>query len=578
MSSVNFEENVKILMRDDIVTYCDVFKPSGSGKHPVLLMRTPYDKSASMSRTMIIDAITAASEGYAVVIQDVRGRHSSSGDFYTFHNEIDDGFDSIDWAASQSWSTGKVGMYGSSYVGATQWLAARSQHPALAAICPGVTASDYHEGWAWQGGAFELAFNLSWSAGPLVQGNWDNISATVDTEGISSSDIVAFKDNLDEGFRKLPLSSHSVLKKNLAPYYYDWIKHPEFDDYWRTISIEDHHQDISVPAFNIGGWHDIFLGGTLRNFNGMSSNGKTKFARGGQKLLIGPWVHGNNGILAGDYGFGTLSSRSSADLHGRALAYFDQWLKEDDSLAQNDTSVRIFVMGSNEWRDEDSWPLERAIDTPFYLHSKGGANSLLGDGVLSQTSPDREIEDSFLYNPQFPVPTVGGSLCCDEVFTKSGIYDQQFVEQRSDVLVYTSEAVTEDLEVTGPVKVTLYASSSAQDTDFTAKLVDVNKDGFARNLTDGIIRSRYRNKRTGAVFVEPGTIVSYEIDLWATSNVFLKGHKIRLEISSSNFPRFDRNLNTGGEIGEETNFQSALQKVYHSGQFPSHVTLPLIPK
>ena len=197
MSSGNFEENVKILMRDDIVTYCDVFKPSGSGKHPVLLMRTPNDKSASMSRTMIIDAITAASDGYAVVIQDVRGRHSSSGDFYTFHNEIDDGFDSIDWAASQSWSTGKVGMYGSSYVGATQWLAARSQHPALAAICPGVTASDYHEGWAWQGGAFELAFNLSWSAGPLVQGNWDNISATVDTAGISSSDIVDFKDNLD---------------------------------------------------------------------------------------------------------------------------------------------------------------------------------------------------------------------------------------------------------------------------------------------------------------------------------------------------------------------------------------------
>ena len=578
MPSVSFEENVKILMRDDIVTYCDVFKPSGSGKHPVLLMRTPYDKSASMSRTMIIDAVTAATEGYAVVIQDVRGRHSSSGDFYTFHNEIDDGFDSIDWAASQSWSTGKVGMYGSSYVGATQWLASRSQHPALTAICPGVTASDYHEGWAWQGGAFELAFNLSWSAGPLVQGNWDNISATVDTEGISSSDIVAFKDNLDEGFNKLPLFDQPVLKESLAPYYYDWLRHPEFDDYWKSVSIEDHHQDISIPAFNIGGWHDIFLGGTLRNFNGMSSNGKTKIAREGQKLLIGPWVHGNNGILSGDYGFGTLSSRPSADLQGRALAYFDQWLKEDGPLKFNDNPVRIFVMGSNEWRDEDSWPLERAIDTPFFLHSKGGANSLLGDGILSQTSPDREIEDSFLYNPQFPVPTVGGGLCCDEVFTRSGIYDQQFVEQRSDVLVYTSEAVTEDLEVTGPVKVTLYASSSAQDTDFTAKLVDVDKDGFARNLTDGIIRSRYRNKRTGAVFVEPGTIVSYEIDLWATSNVFLKGHKIRLEISSSNFPRFDRNLNTGGKIGEEINFQSALQKVYHSSQFPSHVTLPLIPR
>ena len=577
-TTVRFDQNLVIPMRDGTKTYADVYRPSDSGKHPVLMTRTPYDKSSATSRTNNIDAVTAASHGYAVVIQDVRGRYTSEGDFYTFKNEINDGFDSIEWAGSQGWSSGKVGMYGSSYVGATQWLAAKSKPPSLAAICPTVTASNYHEGWAWQGGTFELGFNLSWAVGSLTQANWNNLSSKFNLGDSESQRIIAAKDSLTSVFNHLPMSAMPVLKEGLAPYYYDWLSHPEYDDYWKSVCIEESHSEINVPAFNIGGWHDIFLGGTIKNFNGMRADSKSSRAQEGQRLLIGPWVHGNTGMLAGSYGFGTLSSRASADLQGRSLAFFNKWLNGDTSEEDTKKPVRIFVMGVNEWRDEDEWPLDRAIESPFYLHSRGGANTLSGDGELTQTSPGEEASDSFLYNPQFPVPTTGGVLCCDDVFMPSGVYDQRSVEQRSDVLVYSSQALEQSLEVTGPIIVTLYASTSAEDTDFTAKLVDVDATGFARNLTDGIIRARYRNSSLEASAVIPGEIIEYKIDLWATSNVFLKGHTIRLEVSSSNFPRFDRNLNTGGKIGEESDFKSALQTIYHSREYPSHITLPLVPR
>ncbi len=577
-ATVRFDQDLEINLRDGTKTYADVYRPADSGSHPVLLTRTPYDKSSAASRTNAVDAASAASEGYAVVIQDVRGRHASMGEFYTFINEIDDGYDSIEWAASQPWSSGKVGMYGASYVGATQWLAARSQAPSLAAIAPTVTASNYHEGWAWQGGAFELGFNLSWAVGALTEANWRNLSARLNLAEAGKTDLTSVKDSLTSAFNRLPLSDMEALKGGLAPYYYDWMDHPEYDDYWKAICIEDSHSEIKIPSFNIGGWYDVFLGGTIRNFTGMTKLGGSSDSRNGQHLLIGPWVHGNTGVLAGSYGFGTLSSRDSADVKGRTLAYYDKWLKGEVGKEASDKPVRIFVMGINEWRDEDEWPLRRSVDTRFFLHSRGGANTLSGDGALSQNSPDDEPLDSFLYNPQFPVPTAGGGLCCDDDFMRSGVYDQRFIEQRSDVLVYSSPALDEDMEVTGPITVTLFASTTARDTDFTAKLVDVNESGYARNLTDGIIRARYRDSRSSSSFVAPGNVVEYTIDLWSTSNVFLKGHCIRLEISSSNFPRFDRNLNTGGEIGKEENFESALQTVHHSREYPSHVTLPLVPR
>ncbi len=576
--SVKFESNIPVVLRDGTRTFVDVFRPDAPGKFPALLQRTPYDKSAPGSRTGTLDAIRAAMAGYAVVIQDVRGRYTSEGEFYTFVNEINDGYDSVEWAASQPWCTGKVGMYGVSYVGATQWLAAKSRPPSLAGIAPGVTASDYHEGWAWQGGAFELGFNLSWAMGPLVTANFANLSRRLKLAPDQLDRLIAAKDSLCSGYEHLPMRDLPHLR-GLAAYYYDWLEHPEYDDYWKRICIEESHSQISVPAFNFGGWYDIFLGGTIRNYVRMRQMGATEAARKGQRLIIGPWVHGGSPInVSGEYNFGTRSSSLVLDLPGLILRFYDHWLKGEDNGVTDEKPVRIFVMGENVWRLEDDWPLARAQNTRFYLHSYGKANTLNGDGWLSPEPPGSEAPDVYVYNPLDPAPTLGGGLCCDPAFMAAGAYDHRPVEARPDVLVYSTPPLEQDMEVTGPVTVTLYASSSARDTDFTAKLLDVEPSGYARNLTDGIIRARYRRPRSPASLITPGEVYEYTIDLWATSNVFKQGHQVRLEISSSNFPRFDRNTNTGEPIASGSKCVAALQTIHHSAEYPSCVTLPIVPR
>ena len=577
--SVKFESNQELPLRDGTKTYVDVFRPDAVGAFPGLLQRTPYDKGSSSSRSGTLDAVSAASRGYAVAIQDVRGRYSSGGEFYTFVNESNDGYDSVEWLASQPWCTGKVGMYGVSYVGATQWLAAKSKPPSLKGIAPGVTASNYQEGWAWQGGAFELGFNLSWTVGALTAANWGNLARRLPLTDDRLESIIQAKDDLNTGFAHLPMREVPDLQGGLAPYYYDWMAHPEYDDYWKAVSIEEAHSDIEVPAFNFGGWYDVFLGGTIRNYARMSSLGATEDARRGQKLVIGPWVHGGSPVsVSGEYNFGTRAGALALDLQGQILSHYDYWLKGEDNGFVDQPPVRIFVMGENVWRYENSWPLDRAANTRYYLRSGGRANTLNGDGALSLDSPNSEPPDVFAYNPLDPAPTRGGQLCCDPAFMAAGAYDQRPVEARPDVLVYSTPPLERDTEVTGPVTVTLYASSSARDTDFTGKLVDVSPDGYARNLTDGIIRARYRNPRSSASLLQPGQVYEFNIDLWATSNLFRKGHQIRVEISSSNFPRFDRNTNTGAPIGTDGDFVSALQTVYHTAEYPSHVTLPIVPR
>ena len=577
--SVKFESNQELPLRDGTKTYVDVFRPDAVGAFPGLLQRTPYDKGSSSSRSGTLDAVSAASRGYAVAIQDVRGRYSSGGEFYTFVNESNDGYDSVEWLASQPWCTGKVGMYGVSYVGATQWLAAKSKPPSLKGIAPGVTASNYQEGWAWQGGAFELGFNLSWTVGALTAANWGNLARRLPLTDDRLESIIQAKDDLNTGFAHLPMREVPDLQGGLAPYYYDWMAHPEYDDYWKAVSIEEAHSDIEVPAFNFGGWYDVFLGGTIRNYARMSSLGATEDARRGQKLVIGPWVHGGSPVsVSGEYNFGTRAGALALDLQGQILSHYDYWLKGEDNGFVDQPPVRIFVMGENVWRYENSWPLDRAANTRYYLRSGGRANTLNGDGALSLDSSNSEPPDVFAYNPLDPAPTRGGQLCCDPAFMAAGAYDQRPVEARPDVLVYSTPPLERDTEVTGPVTVTLYASSSARDTDFTAKLVDVSPDGYARNLTDGIIRARYRSPRSSASLLQSGQVYEFNIDLWATSNLFRKGHQIRVEISSSNFPRFDRNTNTGAPIGTDGDFVSALQTVHHTAEYPSHVTLPIVPR
>ena len=321
------------------------------------------------------------------------------------------------------------------------------------------------------------------------------------------------------------------------------------------------------------------MGGTIRNYQRMRELGASDLARSGQRLTIGPWIHGGSPpSVSGEYNFGTRAAGAAIDLMGDMLRFYDHVLLGEDNGFADDRPVRLFVMGENAWRREDEWPLSRAVETAYYLHSDGRANSLNGDGALSVETPGDQPSDSYVYNPVNPVPTVGGGLCCDPAFMANGAYDQRWVEGREDVLVYSTPPLSEDVEVTGPVSVTLFASSSAVDTDFTAKLVDVEPSGYARNLTDGIIRARYRNPRQPAELIAPGDIIEYTIDLWATSNLFKKGHRIRVEISSSNFPRFDRNMNTGAPIGSDVEFQPALQTIYHTPEYPSRLTLPVVPR
>ncbi len=578
--SIKFESNSPLMLRDGTITNVDIFRPDASGSFPALLRRTPYDKSIPPVLDIGVDAIRAAMRGYAVVIQDIRGRFSSEGEFYTFVDEMNDGYDSIEWVAGQPWCNGKVGMYGSSYVGATQWLAAKSMPPSLAAIAPGFTSSDYHEGWAWQGGAFQLGFNLKWTLDNLTSANWDNLANRLYLSPRQLDILIEAKDRVDTGYRYLPMKELPDLEGGMAPYYYDWLDHPEYDDYWERISIEESHSDITVPAFNYGGWYDIFLGGTLKNFTRMRELGGSEDARRGQRLAIGPWTHGGTGVsVAGERGFGSQASAFGLDMQEQILRYYDYWLKGEDNGVGDERPVKIFIMSENVWRTEEKWPLERAESVNYYLHSQGRANSLAGDGRLdAQTPALEEPPDVYVYNPIDPVPTRGGQIISDPGIYPAGVYDQRPIEARHDVLVYTTPPLENYMEVTGPVTVTLYASTSAEDTDFTAKLVDVRPDGYARNLTDGIVRARYRIPKNQADPIQSGQVYEYTIDLWATSNLFWKGHRIRLEISSSNFPRFDRNTNTAGPIGGDRTVISALQTIHHDSTYPSHVTLPIVPR
>ena len=365
----------------------------------------------------------------------------------------------------------------------------------------------------------------------------------------------------------------------MADYFYDWLAHPDYDDYWKQLCIEEHHSQINVPAYNIGGWYDIFLGGTIRNYLGMREKGATEDARRRQKLLIGPWSHASRGTsLVGTHYFGLASDSLAIDLDGIHLRWFDYWLRGIDNGLLDEPPVRIFVMGDNVWRDEQEWPLARAQSVNYYFRSRGKANSQKGDGTLSLQPPAEDPPDVFLYNPADPVPTRGGSLCCNPHFMPSGAFDQGEIEARSDVLIYSTPPLEREVEVTGPITVTLWAATSATDTDFTAKLVDVCEHGCARNLTDGIRRARYRDSASTPSLLEPNRVYQYTIDLWATSNVFKPGHQIRVEVSSSNFPRFDRNTNTGKLVAEDSEVKPALQTILHDSQHPSHITLPIVPR
>jgi putative CocE/NonD family hydrolase len=562
---VMVERGVKVTMRDGVILRADIYKPKQGGPFPVLLERTPYNKDGGSDF-----GYRAASAGYIAIIQDVRGRYTSEGEWYPFLHESQDGYDSVEWAAALPQSSGKVGMWGGSYVGATQMLAAISHPPHLAGICPVVTASNYHRNWTYQGGAFEQWFNESWTSG-LAQ---DTLSRRIQRDT-----------NAAKGAWKLPLTAYPLFNESgsltvnssqaLAPYFLDWLAHPDFDDYWRRWSIEDHYAEVNVPALHTAAWYDIFQDGSLRNYQGLKEKAATEAARRGQRLLVIVGGHAGSGRQIGDVDFGA----SAADYNETnvTLQWYDYLFKgRRNSFAQK--PVRIFVMGVNEWRDEEDWPLQSARSTKYFLHSETGANSVRGDGTLSPVAPRAgEHSDAYVYDPADPVPTIGGPLCCDAAHLSGGPKDQRPAEARQDVLVYSTEAFTSDVEVTGPIALEVYAKSSATDTDFTAKLVDVWPNGFAQNLTEGIARARYRNAQERQELMNPGELYRFAVEMWSTSNVFRRGHRMRLEVSSSNFPRFDRNMNTGIDAASANHWVTATNTIFHDADHASALVIPVVP-
>jgi putative CocE/NonD family hydrolase len=371
----------------------------------------------------------------------------------------------------------------------------------------------------------------------------------------------------------VPLKSIDVMSiRQNAPGYFAMLDHPSYDTFWTTFDVEAKHGEFETPAFHVTGWYDALSNGTIKNFTGLRKNARTARARDNQRLLIGPWTHSTPTLRSTSIGDADFGPSAGFDSEQLMLDWFDYWLKDKPTNVMSRAPVRLFIMGANVWRDEREWPLARAVPRAFYFHSEGGALTAAGTGTLSVAAPASEPADHFTYDPANPVPTGarGGYSRAPS--------DQREVETRRDVLVYSSAPIETALEVTGPISVTLWASSSETDTDFTAKLVDVFPDGTARALTDGIIRARYRNSKTAPVLLTPNQPTQFTIDVGATSNVFLPGHRIRVEISSSNFPRFDRNPNTGGRFGDDAELRPARQTILHDAEHPSRIVLPVVPR
>ena len=544
---VDIQTGVPVKMQDGVTLVADVYRPETEGRFPVLLQRTPYNRAgaARMANEM-------AAQGYVVVIQDTRGRFDSQGDFYPFRYESRDGYDTVEWAAALPYSNGKVGMFGGSYVGATQMLASIARPPHLTAIFPYVTAAEYYEGWTYQGGALMEWFASSWTTGLTVDTLRRMAQATIDPRA---------------WVNQLPVEQYRLLAPPattaLAPYFRDWVIHERDDDYWRPWKIREHYGEMNVKALHAGGWHDIFLGGSIRNYEGMR---KASPAAADQRLLLGPWAHAETSP-EGKIGDVTFGKAAVLDMTATTLHWMDYALKGVRNEYATGAPVRIFVMGENAWRDEKEFPLARTVYKSYYL----------APGALATAAPGEAKPSAYEYDPANPVPTLGGRLCCGQQIPP-GPADQRPNEGRADVLVFSTPPLAADTEVTGWIRAKIFAATSAVDTDFTALLADVEPSGYARFLTDGIVRARYRNSTTKAGLVEPGKVYEYDIDLWATSNLFKAGHRIRLYVSSSNFPRFSRNLNTGEAIAGATRMVKAKQTVYHDAQHPSALVLPVIPR
>ncbi len=553
-------------MSDGTRLSVDVYLPDAKGPFPTMLLRNPYESSSDVN----IDwAAWWARRGYAVVAADCRGKYQSGGTFDAYRDDGPDGHDTIEWIAEQPWSNGKVGMSGRSYGGITQWQAAPHRPPHLTAIAPQVIMGDYFSECHRIGGAVQWALTIMAA-----------ITFSTNVAFVQKGNSHLFGNQ--RFYRHLPLIDADVVATGREiSYFRDWMEHELDDGYWHEFNTHDRVADIDVPVIQQAGWYDPYTESMFRLHNGMRESAHSAHARQNQKIYVIPWTHHiPDSSRLGDLDFGP---EALVDLNAEDLRWYDHWLKGIDTGIMDEPPIKLFVMGRNQWRHENEWPLARTEFTPWFLHSGGRANTLWGDGSLSLDPPGAEQADRFVYDPEDPVPTVGGNnstwtlmkFAADQIVP--GPVDQRAVERRDDVLVYTGPVLDRDLEITGPLQVVLYAASSARDTDFTAKLVDVWPDGRAIHIAEGIIRARHRSGLSKSELLEPGTVQEYRIELASTSNVFRQGHRLRVEISSSNFPRFDRNHNTGGSIATGTSLEVAHQTVLHTAEHPSHILLPVIP-
>lgn len=559
---IRIEGRVPIAMRDGEKLYADIYRPQREGKFPVLVVRTPYGvQRDGMHETKI----RFAQNGYVVVVQDTRGRYESDGKWEPFRDEAQDGYDTIQWAARQPWSNGKVGMNGGSYLGHVQWRAASMAPPNLVTVFPAVASTSIYHNWAYFGGAFRLSFNYGWGVVRMprrimLPQYWHD--AAFAPEEWRYENILWH----------LPLNTGDLVSANsTVQHYRDWLKHQSYDEYWRAISDEERSSNVKVPVHTHGGWFDIFLAGTLNGFTGMRTKGGSERARRESRMVVGPWGHGPSQKF-GEVDFGPTAMRSLFD---RELQWYNHYLKGEDNGIDREPPVEIFYMGVNRWQKEKDWPIPGTRYTPYYLSSGGKANSARGDGKLSPQQSVGAASDEFPYDPNHPVPTVGGNNCCGTP-TLAGPRDQRSVESRHDVLVYTSEILSEPLAIAGPVQMKLHAATNGPDTDFVVKLVDVHPSGFAMNIAEGILRARFRRGFNQMELLTPNQPYEFVIDMAGTANVFLPGHRIRVDITSSHFPQFDRNPNTGEDLGSSDRVRIATQTIFHTKDRASHLLLPLV--
>lgn len=555
---VTVERDVPLSLPDGVVLYADVYRPTPRQRCPVLLISHPYDKAVAESNVGYSHPAWFAQHGYVVVTQDCRGRYRSEGVFTPFVHEADDLAATIAWASALPGSDGRVATYGFSYAGLNQLLAAGRAPDGLSAIAPAFTGASPYREWFWRQGAFSLAFAATWAnflAVDVAARRGDDARLSALGAALAAAPGLLWT---------LPLDAYPPLAGDEAPFFHDWLSHPTYDDYWRALDAD--LDSIAVPALHVGGWYDVFARGTVRAYRELARRGRAP-----QKLVLGPWHH----MPWRPVGAATPDAGSVVvdDWH---LRFWSQVLAGEET-GVFDAPVTVYVLGAG-WRDLDGWPPSAAVEEDWYLHSDGRALSVHGTGTLTTEAPGPEPPDVFVYEPDLPAPTAGGHSCCVEALVPMGPADQRAAEGTKQILVYTSPPLERPLEVVGDVRVTLYAATTAPDTDFTARLCAVDETGRSTNLLEGIVRARFRGSVESPTPIRPGEVYEYVIELGPVGVHLPAGHRLRLHVSSSDFPQWDRNLNTGGEIGFEgpSAIRAATQTVLHSERYASRVTLPVV--